>query len=144
MAPKRFRFSRLMRIVHEDPTATLELVVSFCYIIIPSVCLIIQRVYLPPITSDLFGAFGFSEQRMGFFALAFGILQIWGAGTHWYVVRAWIATILACSLSAVVLAYWFTGYMGRPTVPFMMGTVLSQMFISWRCWHERPNNHVRV
>jgi ABC-type Na+ efflux pump permease subunit len=143
MMMRRFRISRVQQILRNDPTGAIELIIAICYVILPGIFLAHGHTDLPNMTSDVFSTIGFTEPRMGLFAIVLGGLQVWGAGTAWYVARASIATAISMSLAAVIVGYCLTGYAERATVPLMVGTVLAEMFVSWRCWHERPriNGH---
>jgi hypothetical protein len=134
MTPKRFRIHRIVRIMFTDPTGAIEAIVSFCYIFLPGLSLAINQTEFPA------GIHHFlkNEHTIGLILVILASVQLWGAGTEWYKVRAIISSIIAAAVAVIVLAYGFSGELWRWTVPMMSGTVLVEMFIAWRNWHERP------
>lgn len=137
MAPRRFRASRLALIL-SDPTRIVEAVVALCNVIIPGTAMMIGVTGFPQPTAWLLDRFLPGEQFIGAVAIMLGIAQIWAAGTDWYDARGLIATLIFCSLIVIIVAFWWTGFENRPTPYLMTGTVLAEMFLAWRCYHEKP------
>lgn len=138
MAPKKFRWWRLRKVLQSDPTGTLEIVIALCFVLVPGVAMASGGSQMPARAEALLSALYITPRVVGVAAILMGAAQLWGAGTDWYRARAWISTVIAVCLTWVVVAYWTTGYNWLWTVPLMVGTILSEGFIAWRCWHERP------
>jgi hypothetical protein len=143
MTPRRFRINRIIRILYTDPTGAVEAIVSFCYIFMPGISLALGKTEFPTRTAVLLDTLTtfHNEHFLGIILVTLALGQMWGAGTEWHKVRAVIATIIAAAIAVIVLAYGFSGEAYRWTVPMMSGTVITQMFVAWRNWHERPLTH---
>jgi hypothetical protein len=139
MTPRRFRWHRFSAVLQFDPTGTVEILVGFCFLIIPGIFLAVGPSGLPGNAFWYFSQLGFTELRLGGLVIILGLLQIWGAATNWYAVRAWIAFGAQFSLVAIVVAYCRSGLAERWAVAYLVGTVFAEVYIAWRCWHERPD-----
>ncbi len=137
MAPRRFRVSRFSLIMH-DPTRSIEFIVGLCNVVVPGIPLALGASEIPAVVIHMLSNAHFSDQFIGVAAVLFGLAQIWGSGTDWYSARALIATAIGCLLVSLVAAYWWTGFDYRPTPWLMAGTAVAEMFLAWRCWHEKP------
>jgi hypothetical protein len=80
---------------------------------------------------------GLGEQVWGWLLLTIGAAQVIAAGSRSWWFRAVVATLAAMVLSVIVLAYVVSQEVGRPTVSFLGGTVLIEIFIAWRIWRDR-------
>lgn len=137
MAPQ-FRWRRIDRILTEDPTALVEVILAVFFILIPGVAQASGHSDMPALSEWYFFKLGFTEDVIGCYLITFAILQLWGAGTEWYRVRAAIAFVIGVALIGMVNAYVLAGYGERQTVYNMIGVILAEGFVSFRCLVERP------
>ena len=138
MAPRRFRLSRISLIL-SDPTRTVEVIVAICNFIIPGIALMSGTSQIPLATELLLAQLLVNEHVIGVAAICIGASQVYAAGTDWHDLRGAIATGAACLIIALAVGYWFTGYGNRQVVSLMVGTVFAELFIAWRCYHEKPD-----
>ncbi len=138
MAPRRFRLSRLSYMLRYDPTGLLEWAIGLAFVFLPGLFLILGWTDLPPVTVLLLGWIRLDDHIMGLIGIVLALLQLWAGGTEWYNMRAIIATNIAGLLGIVLLSYLLGGFLYRPTVPLMLGIVIVECFIAWRCYHEKP------
>jgi hypothetical protein len=139
MTPRRFRWHRFSAVLRFDPTGTAEVLIAFCFVIIPGFFFLFGVSGLPPHVYWYFWKLGFTESLLGGWLILGGMAQLWGLATNWYTGRAWIAVAVEFSLMSIVVAYIRSGYTQRLSVAYLVGTILAEMFIAWRCWHERPD-----
>jgi hypothetical protein len=136
MAPHRFRWSRVQRVLYTDPTALLELLVTVFYCLMQGIFLAVGQTQMPgPVESWLLWS-GLTSERFGLSLVLLALLQIWSAGTEWYKVRGWISFTIAFNALFVALAYWFAGVTDRFVFPFLLGTIGIEGFLAARDWHE--------
>lgn len=135
MAP-HFRWSRVYRILHDDPTALLEMLVTVCYCLLQGIFLVLGETRIaPPVESWLSWGW-FTSVRFGWMLILLAMLQMWSSGTEWYRVRGWAAFAMAFNALAVALAYWFAGVTDRYVFPFLLGTIGIEGYLAARDWHE--------
>jgi hypothetical protein len=143
MTPRRFRWRRLYRLLNEDPTGLVELTVAAAFVVLPGLGLGLGLTVLPELPSLYLAHLGVTERGLGAVGVLLGLAQCWAAGTGWYGVRSVVACNIAGAVSVLCLAYGFAGFLARQAVPMLLGLVLVEGFIVWRCWHERPG-HART
>jgi hypothetical protein len=134
------QWQRYKSIILVHPTAQTEALVGLFIIFLRGVVLLSPEggnSLATPIPSWYLYSGGLTEQTWGWILLVLGSAQVIAAGTHWWRLRGIVATVVAAVLAVIVLAYVVANETGRPTVSFLGGTVLIEIFIAWRIWRDR-------